>query len=344
MADAVADALDVRPAPAGPGRHRHRQVARLPRSGPDPAGSSSPDERIVVATATLALQTQLANNDIPAALDAVEAITGRAAAARHPQGPDQLRLPAAGPRQHRAGPGRTDLGRRPGRHDRISAAELARVGAGCGGAGAAGVGRGTGRRPGPGRSRRRPVAHRPGLASGVRSRCASASGRNAARTATSASSSGRATTPGPPTSWSPTTRCWRSTRCTAAPPCPNTSAVIIDEAHELVARVTGAASAELSPQQVERVGKRALTYLEDERGAGAAGVGRRPADRPGRDAAGADRRSGVGVRRRLRHGPERGACGGQRDDRRRGEDRRRTSGRPPPRSRRSSTSPSGWLR
>ena len=35
-----------------------------------------PDERIVVATATLALQTQLATNDIPAALDAVEAITG----------------------------------------------------------------------------------------------------------------------------------------------------------------------------------------------------------------------------------------------------------------------------
>ena len=31
----------------------------------------------MVATATLALQSQLANNDIPAALDAVEAITGR---------------------------------------------------------------------------------------------------------------------------------------------------------------------------------------------------------------------------------------------------------------------------
>ncbi len=45
---------------------------------------------------------------------------------------------------------------------------------------------------------------------------------------------------------------------------PEHSAVIIDEAHELVARVTGAASAELSPAQVERVGKRALTYLEDD--------------------------------------------------------------------------------
>ena len=33
---------------------------------------------------------------------------------------------------------------------------------------------------------------------------------------------------------------------------PEHSAVIIDEAHELVSRVTGAASAELSPQMVER--------------------------------------------------------------------------------------------
>jgi ATP-dependent DNA helicase DinG len=45
---------------------------------------------------------------------------------------------------------------------------------------------------------------------------------------------------------------------------PEHSAAIIDEAHELVARVTGAASAELSPQIVERVGRRALTYLEDD--------------------------------------------------------------------------------
>lgn len=45
---------------------------------------------------------------------------------------------------------------------------------------------------------------------------------------------------------------------------PEHTAVIIDEAHELVARVTGAASAELSPQLVERVARRCLTYLEDE--------------------------------------------------------------------------------
>jgi ATP-dependent DNA helicase DinG len=36
-----------------------------------------PGERIVVATATLALQAQLASSDIPAALDAVEHVTGQ---------------------------------------------------------------------------------------------------------------------------------------------------------------------------------------------------------------------------------------------------------------------------
>ena len=45
---------------------------------------------------------------------------------------------------------------------------------------------------------------------------------------------------------------------------PEHSAVIIDEAHELVSRVTGAASAELSSQMVERVARRAQPYLEDE--------------------------------------------------------------------------------
>jgi ATP-dependent DNA helicase DinG len=45
---------------------------------------------------------------------------------------------------------------------------------------------------------------------------------------------------------------------------PEHSAVIIDEAHELVSRVTSAASAELSPQMVERVARRAQSYLEDE--------------------------------------------------------------------------------
>ena len=45
---------------------------------------------------------------------------------------------------------------------------------------------------------------------------------------------------------------------------PEHDLVIVDEAHELVSRVTGAASAELSPQQVERAARRALTWLDDD--------------------------------------------------------------------------------
>lgn len=40
--------------------------------------------------------------------------------------------------------------------------------------------------------------------------------------------------------------------------------LIIDEAHELVSRVTGAASSELSPQQVDRVARRCWPWLDDD--------------------------------------------------------------------------------
>ena len=45
---------------------------------------------------------------------------------------------------------------------------------------------------------------------------------------------------------------------------PEHDLLVIDEAHELVARVTGAASVELSPQQLERVAKRCLSWLDDD--------------------------------------------------------------------------------
>lgn len=45
---------------------------------------------------------------------------------------------------------------------------------------------------------------------------------------------------------------------------PEHGPVIVDEAHELVNRVTGAASSELSPQQIERVAKRASSWLDDD--------------------------------------------------------------------------------
>jgi ATP-dependent DNA helicase DinG len=47
---------------------------------------------------------------------------------------------------------------------------------------------------------------------------------------------------------------------------PEFDALVIDEAHELVSRVTGAASVELSPSGVERVAKRCLSWLSDDTG------------------------------------------------------------------------------
>lgn len=47
---------------------------------------------------------------------------------------------------------------------------------------------------------------------------------------------------------------------------PEYDALVIDEAHELVSRVTGAASVELSPATVERVAKRCLAWLSDDTG------------------------------------------------------------------------------
>nr|NLI51222.1 ATP-dependent DNA helicase [Propionibacterium sp.] len=45
---------------------------------------------------------------------------------------------------------------------------------------------------------------------------------------------------------------------------PEHARLVIDEAHELVARVTGAASVELSPQQVERVARRCREWLAED--------------------------------------------------------------------------------
>lgn len=47
---------------------------------------------------------------------------------------------------------------------------------------------------------------------------------------------------------------------------PEHAAIIVDEAHDLVSRVTGAASAELSPQIIDRLGRRALPWLSDDVG------------------------------------------------------------------------------
>ena len=220
-------------------------------------------DRIVVATATLALQSQLANNDIPAALDAVEAITGRR------------------PR-HAILKGRTNYAcllrvRDSTSQDQgalISASDLAET------------------------IKSAPLSS-PESALGaevlaLREWAEEQAGeRGLADRDDAPSHTDRA--------WQqvsiPARECLGPQRCPYGDECfversrddargadlvvtnhallainamhggtalPEHSAVIIDEAHELVARVTGAASAELSPAQVERVGKRALTYLEDD--------------------------------------------------------------------------------
>ena len=75
MADAVADAFDTGThllvqAGTGTGKSLGYLVPALSWL------TQHPGERIVVATATLALQSQLADKDIPVALDAVEQVTG----------------------------------------------------------------------------------------------------------------------------------------------------------------------------------------------------------------------------------------------------------------------------
>ena len=262
MADAVAESLDTGrhllvQAGTGTGKSLGYLAPTLIRL----AQKSS--DRIVVATATLALQSQLANNDIPAALDAVEAITGRR------------------PR-HAILKGRTNYAcllrvrdsTSQGQDALISASDLAET------------------------IKSAPLSS-PESALGaevlaLREWAEEQAGeRGLADRDDAPSHTDRA--------WQqvsvPVRECLGPQRCPYGDECfversrddargadlvvtnhallainamhggtalPEHSAVIIDEAHELVARVTGAASAELSPAQVERVGKRALTYLEDD--------------------------------------------------------------------------------
>jgi ATP-dependent DNA helicase DinG len=222
-----------------------------------------PGERIVVATATLALQSQLANNDIPAALDAVESVTderprhailkGRTnyvcmLRLRDGAAQDQSALipasdlietiTASGPRTPESALGAEVVALREWAEGQLGQGGLAD------------------RDDAPSHTERAwaqvsiPVRECLGVQRcPYGAECFVESSRDAARAADlvvtnhallaiNAMHGGTAL--------------------------PEHSAVIIDEAHELVSRVTGAASAELSPQLVERIARRALTYLEDE--------------------------------------------------------------------------------
>jgi ATP-dependent DNA helicase DinG len=223
----------------------------------------NPSERIVIATATLALQSQLANNDIPAALDAVESVTGQRPRhailkgrtnyvcmlrLREGTAQDQGTLISAGDLVDtlRSSPLTTP--------ESALGAEVVAL-----------------------REWAEDQAEQGGLAD-----------RDDAPTHTERA-------------WAqvsvPVGECLGAQRCPYGAECfvensrdvaraadlvvtnhallainamhggtalPEHGAVIIDEAHELVSRVTSAASAELSPSVIERVARRALTYLDDD--------------------------------------------------------------------------------
>jgi ATP-dependent DNA helicase DinG len=225
--------------------------------------SQQPGERIVVATATLALQSQLANADIPAALDAVEAVVGER------------------PR-HAILKGRTNYacllkvrdGRAQDQASLISADDLAET------------------------IKAAPLA----TPESVLGAEVLALREWAEEQAGSGGLADRDDAPShTERAWQqvsiPVRECLTPQRCPYGDAClveasrdaaraadlvvtnhallaidamhggtalPEHTAVVIDEAHELVGRVTGAASAELTPALVERVARRALTYLDDE--------------------------------------------------------------------------------
>ena len=219
-----------------------------------------PQDRIVIATATLALQRQLADNDIPAALDAVESVTG--ARPRHA---------ILKGRTNYACLLRTRDGTAADQQSLISVADLA--GTIPAGSPESALGAEV--------LALREWAEAEAEAGGLADRDDAPSHTDRAWQHVSI----------------PARECLGPQRCPYGDVCfvegsrdqargadlvvtnhallainamhggtalPDHDAVVIDEAHELVARVTSAASAELAPAAIERVARRALTYLEDE--------------------------------------------------------------------------------
>jgi ATP-dependent DNA helicase DinG len=213
----------------------------------------NPDSRIVIATATLALQAQLANKDIPAAVAACEQVTGQTVS-------------------HAILKGRTNY------------ACLLRVREGQG-------------------SEQDALLPEPGEATGVGAEVV-ALRRWAEEEAEAGTLADRDDAPGHTApAWAqvsvPVRECLGVQRCPYGLEClveksrerargsqlvvtnhallavdalhggtalPEFDALVIDEAHELVSRVTGAASVELSPAQIERVARRCLNWLSDDVG------------------------------------------------------------------------------
>jgi len=223
---------------------------------------NSPESRVVVATATLALQTQLATKDVPVVIDAVEAVTGQRPKAALLKG----RSNYACLHRVREGVGEEQ---QPGL---IAAGELATA--------------------------LRAVDAAPDSVLGAE---VLALREWAEEQAEAGGLADRDDAPShTPAAWAqvsvPVRECLGATNCPYGAECfvelsrdkareadliitnhallaidalhggtalPEHDLLVVDEAHELVARVTGAASSELSAQQIERVARRALPWLTD---------------------------------------------------------------------------------
>ena len=206
------------------------------------------DRRVVVATATLALQHQLVERDIPALLEAADHVLHEQAVVRRAQGPLELRLPAPDPRGRARRPGRAGRDARPARW----AARCWRCGRGP-------------------RSRRRPRApatatRRPSTPTGCggrsRSTTASASAPPSARSRDECFAE-RAKEKAAQSQLIVTNHSLLAIDAIeGVPMIPEYDVVVIDEAHELSARVTQAATDELSVPEVERAARRAQRHVE----------------------------------------------------------------------------------
>ena len=197
-----------RPAPA--------PASRWPTSSRAVAHAVATGKPVVVATATLALQAQIVDRDLPRLVEARRAAARPPADVRAGQGPAQLRVPAQArrrlPRRRRGTlfAGRRRSHRRRRRRPRLGAA------------------RSSGCASGP----TRPTSgDRDELVPGVSERawrqvsvsaheCLGAQVPDGQRVLRRA---GPRRAPRTPTSWSPTTRCWRSTPSRAARCCPSTT-------------------------------------------------------------------------------------------------------------------------
>ena len=214
MAQAVREAMRRRRAPARPGRHRHRQVARLPRPGRAPRRA----RRRRHGHARPAAPARRSATSRPCSTPPPRSSASSRSTPSSRAG-QQLRVPAPDPRR------RT---RRPGHPGRPPGGRSAARSSGCA--------------SGPSRSPRRaaPVtatAHRrtpTGSGSRSRSTTGSASAPTSARTPSSASPSGPASGRCSPSSIVTNHSLLAIDAIEGVPMIPEYDVVVVDEAHELV--------------------------------------------------------------------------------------------------------------